>query len=184
MRDQTQAKLDELDAAISAAEYHGHLIGRFVGGHAVEGAVVMSIVSDLTGAARDAVEEQADQWRTLIASYFKDFQSEYYGFQPMLPSDEKPLCERLDGIGLWCTGFLNGIGCALNEEQAKGVLESNETIADLIEVSNLDSSAEDSEENEALFTEIVEFVRLSVLNLHENLSEQLATEPDESESVH
>lgn len=182
--EETRQNLEDSGAAISVAEYHGHLIGRHVGGHEISGNLVVPMVSELTGAARDQIQADAEIWSDLVARYFHAFETEHYGFQPLLPGDNLPLTERLDGLALWSTGFLNGIGCALNENQASGLLENDETIADLIEISQLDTSAEETEENEALFAEVVEFVRLAVLDLNEQLKEKLSAERDDSEALH
>lgn len=181
---QTHEILENAGAAISVAEYHGHLIGRHVGGHEVGGSLVVPLVAELTGTSREQVLAEKDNWQALVAHYFDDFASAHFGFQPLLPLDNNPLQHRLEGLSLWTTGFLNGIGCALNEVQAEGLLQNDETIADLIEISQLDSEAEDSEENEALYVELVEFVRLAVLNLHEQLQESFSEQPTDSESIH
>ncbi len=182
--EQTQQKLQDADAAISVAEYHGHLIGRHVGGHEVAGSLVVPLVAELTGASREQVQGEREDWQELVGHYFEDFDSAHFGFQPLLPQDSLPLAERLEGLAMWSTGFLNGIGCALNQVQAGDLLEKDETIADLVEISQLDSDAEETDENEALYSELVEFVRLAVLDLHENLKQMFSEQPDESEQVH
>mgnify|MGYP006082685845 CR=1 FL=1 len=179
-----QSKLIEIEAPLSVSEYHGHLTGRQVGGHEISGAIGMQIIADLTAAPAIRLAEQEEYWREHMKHFVQHFELENYGFQPLLPDDELPMEERLFALANWCTGFLNGIGCALDASAAKVLLKDDETLADFTEITNLDFNASDTNENEALYIELVEYVRLAALNMHENLKESLAAERSESEPVH
>lgn len=177
-------KLIEIEAPLSVSEYHGHLIGRHVGGHEIVGSAGMQMISDLTAVPLPRLIEEADYWKLHMQQLVKDFEKENYGFQPLLPDDELPIAERLFALANWCTGFLNGIGCALDEAASAALLKDDDTLADFTEITNIDLQASDSNENEALYIELVEYVRLASLNLHENLKELLAAERDEEEPLH
>lgn len=178
------SKLIEIEAPLSVSEYHGHLIGRHVGGHEISGTTGMQIIADLTAAAVPRLVEQADYWREHMQQLVLHFELENYGFQPLLPDDDAPLEERLFSLANWCAGFLNGIGCALDAAAAKTLLKDDETLADFTEITNMDFNASDTNENEALYVELVEYVRMAVLNIHENLKENLAGKRDGTESLH
>jgi len=178
------SKLIEIEAPLSVSEYHGHLTGRHVGGYEISGATGMQIISELTAAAAPRLAEQEDYWRDHMKHFVQNFEAENYGFQPLLPDDDVPLEERLFGLANWCTGFLNGIGCALDASAAKVLLKDDETLADFTEITNIDFNASDTNDNESLYIELVEYVRLAVLNMHENLKESLAAERSKSEPLH
>ena len=76
------------------------------------------------------------------------------------------------------------MGCALDASAAAALLKDDDTLSDFTEITNIDFDASETNENEALYNELVEYVRLASLNMHENLKELLAPERDESESVH
>ena len=181
-------KLIEIEAPLSVSEYHGHLIGRHVGGHEISGAIGMQIIADLTAAPVQRLVEDADYWRAHMTQLVVHFETENYGFQPFLPEDDRPLEERLFGLSNWCTGFLNGIGSALDSIAAKSLLKGDDTIEDFTEITKIDFNASDTNENEALYIELVEYVRLAVLNMHEELKEKLLRNTDATdgkvESVH
>ena len=166
------------------SEYHGHLIGRHVGGHEISGSAGLQIISDLTAAPLPRLIEEVDYWKRHMKLLLENFEKENYGFEPLLPDDELPLEERLFGLANWCTGFLNGIGCALDASASEALLKSDETLADFTEITNIDLEASETNENEALYIELAEYVRLATLNMHENLKELLTSERDESESLH
>jgi|SaaInlV_100m_DNA_5_1039725.scaffolds.fasta_scaffold02799_5 uncharacterized protein len=178
------SKLIEIEAPISVPEYHGHLIGRHVGGHEIIGSAGMKMISELTAVPLPRLIEDADFWKAHMAQLIQNFEKENYGFQPLLPDDDLTLAERLFGLSNWCTGFLNGVGCALDASAAAALLKDDDTLSDFTEITNIDFDASETNENEALYNELVEYVRLASLNMHENLKELLAPERDESESVH
>ena len=168
-----QAKLIEIEAPLSVSEYHGHLIGRMVGGQQISGVTGMQIIADLTAAPVPRLAEEADYWKQHMHEVVAHFEADNYGFHPLLPDDERPLEERLFGIAHWCTGFLNGIGSALDQQATKALLKDDDTIDVFTEITNIDLNASDTNENEAMYIELVEYVRLAVLNMHENLKEVL-----------
>lgn len=92
-------------------------------------------------------------------------------YQLLLAQDDDPLLERATDVAEWCQGFLQGIGLA-GEKDIKG--EMREFVTDVIAISQLDEemndSVEKSSEDEADLMEIVEYLRVGVLSLYEDLN--------------
>ncbi len=92
-------------------------------------------------------------------------------FQPLLPPDEDPIALRTTALGEWCQGFLYGLGIGVavpDVSQLQG--EAAEVLRDMAEITHVDVDPEDSEEsNEAAYAELVEFVRVGVQLLYEQL---------------
>lgn len=177
-------KLLEIEAPLSVAEYHGHLIGRQVGGHMVTGFTGIQIIAELTAAPAARLAEEAEYWQLHMQQLVDNLEMDNYGFYLLLPDDEISMDERLFSLSNWCAGFLNGIGCALDAAATKTLLKDDDTLSTLAEITNLDLNASDTEENEALYLEVVEYVRLAVLNLHEELKEKLGIERSHAEPLH
>jgi uncharacterized protein YgfB (UPF0149 family) len=104
-------------------------------------------------------------------------------FNLWLPDDEHSLDERTRSLAQWCTGFLAGLGLggplqALSDEAA-------EALSDLQQIARAGLSAyaddagkmEADEENEQAFSEIVEYVRVVILILREELRGPDANDP-------
>lgn len=104
-------------------------------------------------------------------------------FNLWLPDDEYSLDERTRSLAQWCTGFLAGLGLggplqALSEE-------ASEALSDLQQIARAGLSAygddaaatETDEENEQAFSEIVEYVRVVILILREELRGPGANDP-------
>ncbi len=91
----------------------------------------------------------------------------------LLPSDDDSLEVRAESLGLWCQGFMHGLGAgsdsgANNQLLAEGV--TREIITDFSEITRAVFSADETEaEAEAAYMELVEFVRVSVQLAYEEL---------------
>ncbi len=86
-------------------------------------------------------------------------------FQPLLPSEDRPLNERTDCMASWCSGFLTGFGAGqpvLKSDEAQDALRMVEQIARAATDPESDQEAE-----ETAFAELTEFLRIAVLLLRE-----------------
>jgi len=93
-------------------------------------------------------------------------------FELLLPEDGAPLAERTRALAEWCQGYLYGLGAGAIGDPAKLPGEVGEVVRDLIEISRagVDGEAED-EANESAYAELVEFVRVGVQLLYEELAQ-------------
>ena len=83
-------------------------------------------------------------------------------FDILMPGDDRPIEERTQALTLWCTGFLYGLGTsAADPQRLPG--ELGEIVRDLTEITRADVDASDTQEaNESALAELVEFVRVGV----------------------
>lgn len=92
-----------------------------------------------------------------------------------LPDDEESLEERTAALAQWCNGFLASIGSGQDGRLKTLSEEAGEALADLgeialAEVDEAGFQADlDFEEEEQAFAEIVEYIRIAVLILREDL---------------
>lgn len=87
-----------------------------------------------------------------------------FEFSLILPGEDADLNTRVEALGLWCQGFLIGIGQAATSLQKSKDPEIAEAISDLTEISQVNfGDIPENEEDEAAFLELVEYTRLSVL---------------------
>ena len=158
-----------LDAA-GLAESHGLLCGLVcrefgrTAGEFLQHLAAMRLVTGPGEALHDALIEA---WQSTVAQ----FDDEELGFTLWLPDDDEPLEERTVALSRWCSGFLAGLGSggqldALSEE-------AREAIADLQEIARAELSppeveGQQSDEDEAAYAEIVEYVRVVALVLRED----------------
>lgn len=97
-----------------------------------------------------------------------------------LPSDEETLEDRTMALSHWCSGFLAGLGASGEDDLKSLTDDSNEAMKDLQQISSADvSDTTESEEDEKAFAEIVEYIRIVVLMIREDLRG-----PDEQDAIH
>ena len=91
-------------------------------------------------------------------------------FSLWLPNDEEILEERTMALSQWCNGFLAGIGSSGDETLKALSDEANDALKDLQQISTADvSDTAESEEDEIAFAEIVEYIRIVILMIREDL---------------
>src|SRR5579862_6680799 len=84
-------------------------------------------------------------------------------FEPLIPPENRPIEERTQALTAWCSGFLYGLGTngAADPQRLPGDL--GEIVRDLTEITRADVDATDTAEaNESALAELVEFVRVGV----------------------
>ena len=93
-----------------------------------------------------------------------------FTFEPLLPSDGVPLAERTLALGEWCTGYLAGLGLAGVKPYERSFSgEAGEFLHDLLQMSQIEPDPDANEDSEADYTELVEYVRIGVMLLREEL---------------
>ncbi len=104
-------------------------------------------------------------------------------FTPLLPEDREPIDARASALGQWCQGFLYGLGASSLNDARQLPGEVGEIVRDLSEITRVGVDATDSlESNEGAYAELVEFVRVGVQLVFEEL-EPLRVEPKRSDDA-
>ncbi len=164
--------LDGLAIGISASDLHGSLSGLISGGARPTPANWLAAL-ELDELA-DAVAAGADRapFDALLAETGAALDDPECGFALLLPEPEASLAERSSALVEWCRGFLGGLGLAGPDLDRRLSEAGREMIADLarIAASRFDDDA--SEEAEEAYAEVVEYVRVGVMLLHNELRGQ------------
>ncbi|HUK02894.1 MAG TPA: UPF0149 family protein [Steroidobacteraceae bacterium] len=133
----------------------------------------------------EAGPEATEALRQLFLSTSTSLGEAQMEFTPLLPEDGQPIDTRAAALGQWCQGFLYGLGTgSLNDAQSLPG-EIGEIVRDLTEITRVGVDSGDSlESNEGAYAELVEFVRVGVQLVFDEL-EPLRTPPARSEgSLH
>lgn len=166
--------LRQLGATEGPTEAHGSLCGLacVLGTHAtrlwVAGLGGAMAAEDPASDADDVLGELARVTCTALAEG-------EMGFMPMLPPDEAPLASRAEGLAEWCAGFMHGLGEAAGSGVSLAALDgevTREIMEDFADIARVTLGEDETElEAEAAYTELVEFVRVSVQLVFEELHE-------------
>ena len=93
-------------------------------------------------------------------------------FEPLLPADDQPIEVRTAALAQWCQGFLYGLGAGGITDASGLPADTGEIVRDFTEISRAGvDETQDEESNEAAYAELVEFVRVGVQLLFEELAE-------------
>lgn len=105
---------------------------------------------------------------------------EFMGLELWLPPDSEMLEDRTMAMAQWCAGFMAALGAG-----GKGIRkalsdEANEALRDLQQISRADvTDTSESEEDETAYAEIVEYLRVVVLMIREDLRG-----PEDGDAIH
>src|SRR5262245_47245405 len=107
-------------------------------------------------------------------------------FQMLLPADAQPLDERTAALAQWCVGFLYGLGSGSIQDLKTLPGEVGEIVRDFDEITRVGVDGGDSaEHNESAYAELVEFVRVGVQLVFEELGPlRDAPAPDSQTPLH
>jgi len=116
----------------------------------------------------------------LLNTSMKQLLDEDMGLTLWLPNDDETLEERTMALSQWCSGYLAGIGSSGDDTLKVLSEEANEALKDLQQISLADvTDTDESEEDENAFVEIVEYIRVVILMIKEDLRD-----PDGQDLIH
>jgi uncharacterized protein YgfB (UPF0149 family) len=156
------------------AEAHGTLVGGLC---ALSGYLFEDWLSEILpeGAVPAAVEAAL---QALYRQTIGTLQGAEMQFEMLMPDDTEALEERTRALGLWCNGFLYGLGSNGAGDARELPPDAAEIVHDLGEISRAGVDLQDSTEaNEGAFAELVEFVRVGVQLIFEELGARRAPPP-------
>lgn len=124
-----------------------------------------------------------DLLHALYDATAKQLEEFLFNFQLLLPPDTEPLPTRAEALTLWSQGFLTGLKLVQVQiiDREKG--EMTEAIDDLIEIAKMNyEDVVASEEDEAAYIELVEFVRMAVILIYQDMREAESSKKSGSSS--
>ena len=158
--------LADADAGCGAAEAHDILCGILCAEAQQSGTRwLKEVFPDAPGP-----DDCRDMLGELFALTYRALEEGQMDFMPLLPSAGDVLDLRALSLGQWCQGFLFGLGLGRIEKlQDKLPDNVSEVMSDLEQIAKSVSDDGDEEE-EAAFTEVLEYLRVSVQLIYEELA--------------
>ncbi len=120
-----------------------------------------------------------DEARQLLEGFAAIVKAQLHGtdlsYDLLLPDDDNPLYERVYALAQWCQGFYLGLGIIGVTDLDKLPEDSREIVDDMMQIARIEnydaeSEAQANEEDEAAYAELVEYLRVGVLLIYEELS--------------
>lgn len=171
--DALEAALRRAGSSWGAAQAHGMMTGRLaVEGTAAERACLAQILE-----ASDTANALAKEVEGMLAAVFDATYCELAGrqseFSPMLPDDSATTTARTEALAHWSEGYLHGL---VSKESSEGIRKqlAHEPVAgiikDLLAMTRAAVDVDGDEEDEAAYAEVVEYLRVAVQLVYEELA--------------
>jgi len=122
---------------------------------------------------------------TLYTTSAQQLDAFLFEFQLLLPPDADDLPVRAEALTLWCQGFLTGLKLVHIQIVDREQSEITEAINDLVEIAKMNyEEVVSSEEDEAAYVELVEYIRMAVILIYQDLRSDRTTSTKMSSSLH
>lgn len=170
--DQIELALQTLEADIDASELHGTLCALLCADTANTGEKwYQSLIPDIE--YPDELQNEATQILEFLRQQSqRELNDPTCDFQLLLPMDDSDITTRATALADWCQGFIMGLMMCGLKDFHKLPENSSEVCTDILEISRASSqyTTEETEEDEAALEEIIEYVRVGVLLINEELN--------------
>ena len=165
--------LAKLDVAQTAPEAQGFLCGVYCG----QGYVDMNswkrqvLGEDIDLQGDVLARECASDLENLYDATVTRLEDSALGFEMYMPDDRFGLPDRIEALVEWCNGLLLGLSQAGMQEMKSLPDNVQEYLADVLEITRLhpEDAESSGEEQEQDFMEIMEYVRMGIILLMEEL---------------
>lgn len=106
---------------------------------------------------------------TLFDETLQSLSSHEFDFSLALPDDHLPLPSRLTAMAEWCQGLIYGLGVAGLKDDSLSA-EGQEYLEDVIKIVQINThDLEETDDDEANFEELAEYLRMGLLMLFTEL---------------
>ena len=154
----------------SASEAHGMLSGTICAAGKTSPGLWLEYLLGEDNALSAAASDCSDMLLIVQSELLRQLNDDAFGFDLLLPPDEVPLSLRTEALSQWCAGFLYGLALGGFREDVAMPDSVSEVMKDLYEISHARFDYDMMDEtDETAYMEIVEYVRMGVLLLYEEL---------------
>lgn len=170
--------LDDLQSSVPAAESHGCLCGALctTSHYSVE-----RWLDELVAQPDDAADDRRRPLSLLFTDTVRALRGDEMELELLLPDDDNALEDRAAALSQWCQGFLYGFGSGAPVDARQLPPDVDEVLRDLTHIGRAAVESRDgSEEEEQAYAQIVEYVRVGVQLIHDELMDVREREAGET----
>lgn len=162
--------LSRAETGINASEGHGTLCGLLCAQQPFDTQTWLLHTLIAADAANASVFQARELLVQIAESTAHQLNDADYSFTLLLPDDEHSLQTRTLAVSQWCQGFLEGLRLARVTQPETLPGDAGEVMRDITEIAQAARfQVADNNENEADFTELVEFLRAGIRLVYEEL---------------
>jgi uncharacterized protein YgfB (UPF0149 family) len=167
---ETEQVLGRAEAITGAAEAHGLLCGLLCAAGRLEEKAWLGQVFAETDNRNAAFQQAHAAVQALAAWTVAALNDPVLSMDLLLPDDAQPLAERAAALGEWCQGYLLGLAAGGVRQDTALSEDVAELLHDFTEISSAGFDVDPADdEDEVAFTDVVEYVRVGVLLINDEL---------------
>lgn len=160
--------LNQTEFNMHASEAHGLITGILCGIPAERDKAWRALLSG----AEEGSQNTQQMLQAVFQATNKQLADDLFEFQLLLPADTEALPMCAEALTLWCQGFLTGLKMVNVSSQGRQDDEVTEVLSDIVEIAQMNyEQVVASEEDEAAYVELVEYVRMAVVLIYQNMRE-------------
>ena len=167
--EQIENALTLMDSPYSAEDSHGMLCAMLIVNNSLQCA---RWLDEICTQGNITKFEKTSEQETLCALYDhtkQELNDSLLNFTLLMPEEESSLSARVGSLKKWCDGFLFGLALAGVKDLSHVPEDSMEILQDITTISQADEDDEEDEMNEVAYMDIVEYVRMGVLLINEEM---------------
>jgi uncharacterized protein len=160
--------LGDMHSSVPAAESHGCLCGALCA--ASDYSLERWFEEIVPEESPETTDESNIPLKLLFEDTIRSLRGEEMEFEPLLPDDDVALGDRARALSQWCQGFLYGFGTGEPPQADEIPTNVDEVLRDLTQIGRATVDlAEVNEEEEHAYAEVIEYVRVGVQLIHDEL---------------
>ena len=172
-----QDALARANITLDAAEAHGRLSGALC---VRRGYGAADWLAELAADSGAEVPTPGQPLSEVAAETLEALSSDGFEFAPLLPDEDAPLAERVAALAAWSDGFLYGVGTGASQQSIVAAGDVGEFLRDLADIARAElEPGREADAGESDYAELVEFVRVGVQLVFEELEALRAQPPDD-----
>ncbi|SVC89532.1 uncharacterized protein METZ01_LOCUS342386 [marine metagenome] len=181
--DSVNRQLISAGTGVCASESHGFLCGVFCASNTVASTIWQEYL--LVGVEDTSnFDESFAVLNQLAECISEEILSEEMIFTLLLPDDQVSIAERSNSISEWCAGFVSGLGIGRGKNKLDLGNDGDEFLKDVISISRVESSVDEGDDAETAYFEVVEYIRVGVIFIYQQLHETQKRNISTKENLH
>jgi len=168
-----QVSLTQLDNDMEPSEIHGTLCGLLCASSELDLDKWVSSLFPDVDAHNDVVMGIKQELAELNRDSKARLNDPVCQFELLLPDDDSNIETQIFALGDWCQGFMVGMAMGGVEDFKTLPEDSREVINDMIEIARAGTSYDlegEDDEDDNTFSELVEYIRVGVMLINEELN--------------
>ena len=167
--EQIENVLARIESPYSPEDCHGMLCAMLIVNNSLRCNRWLDEICTLTQNDQLNVLEERDILQQLYDHTRQELNDALLDFSLLIPENVNELSRRVAALKKWCEGFLFGLALAGVKDMSQLPEDSFEVLQDIVTISQASEDDEEDEMNEVAYNDILEYVRVGILLMNEEL---------------